>query len=155
MPDPEQEPASHQRSPVDVLHLVVAALAFLACLTLAVGAENTMVGIEADLLRLVDRLPSGLADFLVGLVQLVALVTPLVAVAVVLVLRRFRLAALVITVPLVAAVLEALLASGLDRLQLPCWPRPWPSSPGSPGPPSPARPGSAGRRRAPLWPARG
>jgi len=119
VPDPEQEPAPYQRSPVDVLRLVVAGLAFLACLTLAVGAENTMVGIEADLLRLVDRLPSGLADFLVGLVQLVALVTPLVAVAVVLVLRRFRLAVLVIAVPLVAAVLEALLASGLDRLQLP------------------------------------
>ena len=60
MPDPEQEPASHQRSPVDVLHLVVAALAFLACLTLAVGAENTMVGIEADLLWLVDRLVRGM-----------------------------------------------------------------------------------------------
>ena len=119
MPDHEQEPAPYQRSPVDVLRLVVAGLAFLACLTLAVGAENTLVGIEADLLRLVDRLPSGLADFLVGLVQLVALVTPLVAVAVVLVLRRFRLAVLVIAVPLVAAVLEALLASGLDRLRLP------------------------------------
>src|SRR4029450_13622460 len=115
----DRQPAPYHRSPVDVLRLVVAALAFLACLTLAVGAENTMLGVEADLLRLVDRLPSGLADFLVGLVPLVAVVTPLVVVAVVLVLRRFRLAALVIAVPLVAAVLEALLASGLDRLQLP------------------------------------
>jgi undecaprenyl-diphosphatase len=119
VPDLEEEPAPYQRSPVDVLRLVVAGLAFLASLTLAVAAENTMAGIEADLLRLVDRLPSGLADFLVGLVQLVAVVTPLVAVAVVLVLRRFRLAALVVVATLVAAVLEALLASGLDHLELP------------------------------------
>jgi len=61
VPDPEQAPT--QRSPVDALHLAVAAVAFLLCLALAVGAENTMVGIEADLLQLVDRVPSALATF--------------------------------------------------------------------------------------------
>jgi hypothetical protein len=64
VPDPEQAPT--QRSPVDALHLAVAAVAFLLCLALAVGAENTMVGIEADLLQLVDRVPSALAPILPG-----------------------------------------------------------------------------------------
>ena len=104
MPDPAQEPARHERSPVDLLRLTVAALAFLLCLALAVGAENTMVGVEADLLQAVNRVPSALAVFFVGLVQLVALAAPLVLVAVALVLRRFRLAVLLVAVPLAAAV---------------------------------------------------
>ena len=117
--DPGQEPARHQRSPVDVLHLAAAALALLLCLILAVGAENTMVGVEADLLQLVDRVPSALTDFLVGLVQLVALVTPLVVVAVALGLGRVRLAVLLVAVPLAAAVLEGVLAGRLGRVRLP------------------------------------
>jgi glycosyltransferase 2 family protein len=119
VPDAEQGPASYQRSPVDVLHLVVAAFAFLLCLALAVGAENTQVGVEADLLLLVDRVPSALVVFLVGLVQLLALVAPLVLVAAALVLGRFRLAVLLVAVPGMAALLEAGLASRLDRLQPP------------------------------------
>src|SRR5512132_1385395 len=116
VPDAEPTPASSQRSPVDVLRLVVAVAAFLFCLALAVGAENTMVGVEADLLQLADRVPSALAAFLVGLVQVVALVAPLVVIAVALVLRRFRLALLLVTVPVAAAVLEDMLASRLDRI---------------------------------------
>ena len=119
MPDPAQEPARHERSPVDLLRLTVAALAFLLCLALAVGAENTMVGVEADLLQAVNRVPSALAVFFVGLVQLVALAAPLVLVAVALVLRRFRLAVLLVAVPLAAAVLEGVLAGRLDRLRPP------------------------------------
>jgi glycosyltransferase 2 family protein len=119
VPDPAQEPARHERSPVDLLRLTVAALAFLLCLALAVGAENTMVGVEADLLQAVDRVPSGLAVFLVELVQLVALAAPLVLVAVALVLRRYRLAVLLVAVPLVAAVLEGVLAGRLGRLRPP------------------------------------
>jgi hypothetical protein len=138
--DLEDAPAPQQRSPVDALRLVVAAAAFLGCLALAVGAENTMVGVEADLLRLVDRVPSELATFLVGLVQLVALATPPVVVAVTLALRRFRLAGLLVVVPLAAAVLERLVAARLGRLRPPRWSRPWPRRPGWPGPPSPARP---------------
>jgi glycosyltransferase 2 family protein len=113
------EPASYQRSPVDALRLAVAAAAFLFCLALAVGAENTMVGVEADLLQLADRVPSALAAFLVGLVQLVALVAPLVVIAVALVLRRFRLALLLVAVPVAAAVLESVLAARLGRLHPP------------------------------------
>jgi uncharacterized protein (TIRG00374 family) len=115
VPDAEQTPASYQRSPVDVLRLVVAAVAFLLCLGLAVGAENTMVGVEADLLQLVDRVPSPPAVFLIGLDQLVALVAPLVLVATALVLRRYRLAVLVVAAPAVAAELEGALGSRLDR----------------------------------------
>jgi uncharacterized protein (TIRG00374 family) len=98
-----------------VLRLVVAAVAFLLCLGLAVGAENTMVGVEADLLQLVDRVPSPPAVFLIGLDQLVALVAPLVLVATALVLRRYRLAVLVVAAPAVAAVLQGALGSRLDR----------------------------------------
>jgi len=116
VPDVEQAPVSYQRSPVDVLRLVVAAVAFLFCLALAVGAENTMVGVEADLLQLADRVPSALAAFLVGLVQVVALVAPLVVIAVALVLRRFRLGLLLVAVPVAAAVLEGVLVSRLDRI---------------------------------------
>lgn len=119
MPDPAQEPARHERSPVDLLRLAVAALAFLLCLALAVGAENTMVGVEADLLQAVGRVPSAQAVFLVGLVQLVALAAPLVLVAVTLVLRWYRLAVLLVAVPLAAAVLERVLAGRLDRLRPP------------------------------------
>jgi glycosyltransferase 2 family protein len=119
VPDPEQEAAPHQRSPVDLLRLVVAALVLLLCLALAVGAKNTMVGVEADLLQLADRVPSPLADFLVGLVQLLALATPLALLAVTLVARRFRLAALLVAAPVVAAALEGALASRLHRLRPP------------------------------------
>jgi glycosyltransferase 2 family protein len=119
VPDPAQEPARHERSPVDLLRLAVAALAFLLCLALAVGAENTMVGVEADLLQAVNRVPSALAVFLVGLVQLVALAAPLVLVSVALVLRRYRLAVLLVAVPLAAAVLEGVLAGRLGRLRPP------------------------------------
>jgi uncharacterized membrane protein YbhN (UPF0104 family)/tRNA A-37 threonylcarbamoyl transferase component Bud32 len=117
--DLEQARARYQRSPVDALRLVVAAVGFVVCLALAVGAKNTMVGVEADLLQLVDRVPSPVADFLVGLVQLVALAAPLVLLAVALVLRRFRLAVLLVAVPGVAAALEIALASRLDRLRPP------------------------------------
>jgi hypothetical protein len=106
VPDPEQEPAAYQRSPVDILRLAVAAAGFLLCLALAVGAKNTMVGVDADLLQLVDRVPSALAVFLVGLVQLLALAAPLVVLAVALALRRFRLALLLVIVPSAAAILE-------------------------------------------------
>jgi glycosyltransferase 2 family protein len=119
VPDPEQEPAADQRSPVDVLRLAVAAVGFLLCLALGVGAKNTMVGVDADLLQLVDRVPSALAVFLVGLIQLLALAAPLVVLAVALALRRFRLALLLVTVPVAAAILEEVLASRLDRLQPP------------------------------------
>jgi glycosyltransferase 2 family protein len=119
VPDPEQESAAYQRSPVDALHLAVAAAGFLLCLVLAVGAKNTMVGVEADLLQLVDRVPSALAVFLVGLVQLVAVVAPPVVLAVTLVLRRFRLALLLVTVPVAAALLEEVVAARLGRLQPP------------------------------------
>jgi uncharacterized membrane protein YbhN (UPF0104 family)/tRNA A-37 threonylcarbamoyl transferase component Bud32 len=115
VPDAEQSPASYQRSPVDMLRLLVAAAAFLLCLALAVGAENTMVGAEADLLQLVDRVPPPPAVFLVGLAQLLALATPLVLVTAALVLRRFRLAVLLLAVPVVAAVLEGALGSRLDH----------------------------------------
>ena len=74
-----------------------------------------MVGVEADLLQLVSRVPSPPAVFLVGLDQLVALVAPLVLVATALVLRRFRLAVLLVAVPAVAAVLEGALGPRLDR----------------------------------------
>ena len=111
MPDAEQEAAPHQRSPVDLLRLAVAALALLACLALAVGAKNTMVGVEADLLQLADRVPPTLADFLVGLVLLLALAAPLALLAVTLVMRRFRLAALLVVAPVMAAVLEGALAA--------------------------------------------
>jgi uncharacterized membrane protein YbhN (UPF0104 family) len=119
VPDPEQEPAAYQRSPVDLLRLAVAAVGFLLCLALGVGAKNTMVGVDADLLQLVDRVPSALAVFLVGLIQLLALAAPLVVLAVALALRRFRLALLLVTVPVAAAILEEVLASRLDRLQPP------------------------------------
>jgi uncharacterized membrane protein YbhN (UPF0104 family) len=119
VPDPEQEPAAYRRSPVDVLRLAVAAAGFLLCLALAVGAKNTMVGVDADLLQLVDRVPSALAVFLVGLIQLLALAAPLVVLAVALALRRFRLALLLVIVPSAAAILEEVLASRLDRLQPP------------------------------------
>jgi glycosyltransferase 2 family protein len=117
--DLEDGRAPQQRSPVDVLRLVVAAGAFLGCLAMAVGGENTMVGVEADLLQLADRVPSPLAAFLVGLVQLVALAAPPVLVAVALALRRFRLAVLVVVVPVAAALLERLVAARLDRLRPP------------------------------------
>jgi glycosyltransferase 2 family protein len=119
VPDAEQESAAYQRSPVDALHLAVAAAGFLLCLALAIGAKNTMVGVEADLLQLVDRVPSALAVFLVGLVQLVAVVAPPVVLAVTLVLRRFRLALLLVTVPVAAALLEEVVAARLGRLQPP------------------------------------
>jgi len=152
----EQEPAPYQRSPVDVLRLVVAAVAFLLCLALAAGAENTMVGVEADLLQLVDRVPSAPAEFLVGLVQLVALAAPPVLLAVALVLRRFRLAVLLVAVP----------GGGRrpgDRARVAA--RPPPAAPagagpgrgvlGGPGPRFPAQLGSAGPPPPSSWPAPG
>ena len=92
--------------------------------------------------------------FLIGLDQLVALVAPLVLVA--LVLRRYRLAVLLVAVPAVAAVLQGALGSRLDRRPPPLLERALNEKAWVAGAaPFPAPPGSVGRPRPWSWPAPG
>ena len=77
-----------ERSPVYVLSLVVAVFVFLVGLFLALVDKSALVGFESDVVEFFHKLPNPFERFLIGLSQFVAVLYPIVLVAVFLVLRR-------------------------------------------------------------------
>lgn len=75
----EQEIVDWVRYPADVARLVIAALVWCAVTGLAVLRPEPTRSVSLDLVRLLDGLPVGVAEVLVGVLQLAALVVPLVA----------------------------------------------------------------------------
>lgn len=76
------------RSPGDVLALLVAVAVSLLGILLAVLFQDGLIGFEQDLLLLIDRTPNTAEALFIGLVQIIALVAPIVLVGVLLVRRR-------------------------------------------------------------------
>jgi undecaprenyl-diphosphatase len=85
------EDVRYTRSPRDVLHLAVCAVLALLLVAAAVWAEDTILGSEQDLLRLLDFLPATLGRLLTGVVQLLSVVALLAGVVIPVVQRRLRL----------------------------------------------------------------
>jgi len=76
------------RSPGDVLALSIAVAVSVLGILLAEFFQDALIGFEQDLLLLVDRTPDTVEVLFVGLVQIVALVAPIVLVGVLLVRRK-------------------------------------------------------------------
>jgi undecaprenyl-diphosphatase len=92
----EPDRPSHVRSPVDALHLVVAVVLTLIGLLFAISAKDVLRGIDRDVAQLFDALPDSLHGFLVGIVSVLALVTPILLALLLLALRRFRMLGMIV-----------------------------------------------------------
>jgi glycosyltransferase 2 family protein len=86
-------PARRERSPADVLRLLLGLVLLAAGLLAATVARNTVVGAEADIVEAYDRIPDRLAEVLTAIAFVLAGALPLLAVAVLLLRRRYRRAA--------------------------------------------------------------
>ena len=84
------------RSPVDGLHLVVAAVITLIGVLFAIAGEDVLRSFDLEVARLFDGLPDGLERFVVGIVGVVALVTPILVALLLLALRRFRMLGMIV-----------------------------------------------------------
>jgi uncharacterized protein (TIRG00374 family) len=102
-----EEPAlpKHVRSPVDIVRLLVALVLTLIGILFAVLAKDVFRSLDLDIARLFHKLPDGLERFLIGLVGLLALVTPVIIALLLLAIRRYRL--------LMMVILAAALGAGL------------------------------------------
>jgi undecaprenyl-diphosphatase len=96
------EARSRYRHPGDVLWLIAAGLLLLLVLVLSAVAEDVLLGADAAVVRGVEP-DTVVGRLLVGLVQVIAVLAPLVAVGVLLWFRRFRLAASLIGTAVAAA----------------------------------------------------
>jgi glycosyltransferase 2 family protein len=101
-----------ERSPVQLLSLVVAAVVFLVGLLIAIADEGALLGFETDVLRFFSELPDPLERFLIGTAQFVAVLYPVVLAVAFFALRRAR----AIVVAAIAGGVSALLAWGLAEL---------------------------------------
>ena len=108
--------AGYRRSPRDLLRLVVYLGLLLVAALPTLYAEDSVLGLEEDILRLFDRLPVGVERVFVGLLQLtVVLVAAIVLVGVPLVTRRLRLVWMVLVGGLAADLAVRGLAWWLER----------------------------------------
>ena len=100
--------AAIERHPSDLLHLVVAT--FVAGIGLLAATEGSPAfeGVDRDLFELFSQGPHGLTNFVVELVQLLAVAVPVIGVIVLVLLRRFR--------ALLYAVLATVLAGAIASL---------------------------------------
>ena len=98
------------RSPSDVLRLVVALALVALGLLVRFAASEEMGDLERQVLALFDGLPGVLRRFLVGLIQVVALVVPLATMVTLVVLRRWRTLLLAV----LAAVVADLVVDGAE-----------------------------------------
>ncbi len=103
-----------ERHPSDVIHLVVAL--FLAALgaVLATWGASNLRSLDEHAVTFVTTWPNGFTRWLVELVQLLAVLVPLVAIAVLLYMRRFRALLYGLGVAVVAAFVAHLIIHALD-----------------------------------------
>ena len=111
------ERAKYVRSPSDVLRLMIALGVTLFGLILALGAPDTLIGLEEDLIRAVNKAPDNIEIVVLGLIQIVALAFPLFVIIVFMVRRRWlRLAMLVLAAGTAGTAVWALDKYLIDRL---------------------------------------
>jgi undecaprenyl-diphosphatase len=111
----EEETLRYVRSPVDVLRLVVFLSISLVLLGLVIGVEDSILGLERDLVEAFGFLSSGIERFLHGTLDLVHILLALFLLVTPLFLRRFRLFGYLITSSLVAGVLMTAIDTAVDR----------------------------------------
>jgi uncharacterized membrane protein YbhN (UPF0104 family) len=102
-----------RRHPADLARLVFAALAAAALAIVAAFAPGTVAAVSTDLIRLFRELPAGFIAFLVGFVQLLAILAPVVFTVALLWRRSQREFAAVAVGAAIAGVAVALLDSWL------------------------------------------
>jgi uncharacterized membrane protein YbhN (UPF0104 family)/tRNA A-37 threonylcarbamoyl transferase component Bud32 len=122
----ETPPSRRPFSAGDVLRLVVGLVLALAGVLLARLARSTIGGLESDLLRAFGRLPDGLEEVVLTLAQAATSLIPTVALVVLLVRRRWKVALLLLLTGVLATLAMALvdalvidrdLADLIDRLE--------------------------------------
>ncbi|HEY7073076.1 MAG TPA: hypothetical protein VH479_23315, partial [Acidimicrobiales bacterium] len=111
-PEVVLRPRGRERSPADVLRLLLGLALLGLGLLAATVARNTVGGIEADIVEGYDRVPDRIAEVATALAFILAAAVPLLAIVVLVVRHRYRRA--------LALLLGGYLASwvmiGLDRL---------------------------------------
>jgi glycosyltransferase 2 family protein len=85
-----------ERSPADVLRLLLGLALLGVGLLAATIARNTVVGAEADIVEAYERIPDRVAEVLTAVAFVMAAALPLLAVVVLLLRRRYRRAAALI-----------------------------------------------------------
>jgi glycosyltransferase 2 family protein len=99
------------RSPSDLLRLVIALVVVAIGLLVTFAARGPLGDLERAVLALFDGLPGVLRRFLVGLIQLVAIIAPVATAITLAVLRRWR----TLLLALLAGVVADLLVYGVER----------------------------------------
>ena len=121
--------APHERrpfSPADTVRLIVGAGLVLIGILVSVVAQETVKGVEEDLVEAFNRLPDSLESLVLSLAQLVTALVPAVAIVVLVLRRRWRVALLlllagglanVIMVVADALVIDRRLVDALDQIR--------------------------------------
>src|SRR3712207_5287058 len=81
--DQGRRPPGYHRSPRDLLRLVVYLLLLVAAALPTRYAERAVLGLESDVVALMDGLPRGLERVLVGVLQITVVAAAVAVVAVV------------------------------------------------------------------------
>ncbi len=102
------------RHPSDVARLVFTLVALAVLVLVAVVRDSELAGISTDLLILVDGLPRALVNGLVGLVQLLAVLAPAIALVVVVRARQWPLMFLMALAAAIAGVALVLLSGVVE-----------------------------------------
>ncbi len=102
------------RHPSDVARLTFSLVALAVLLLLAVLQNTQLAKISTDILELFSGLPDALVNGLVGLVQLLATLMPVVVVFALFRSRSWQLSLLMVLASLIAAVTMALLTGVVD-----------------------------------------
>jgi glycosyltransferase 2 family protein len=104
-----------RRHPADVARLVCALVVLVLLLAVARFEPDAVRSVSGELVRLFRRLPDGVEALLVGIVQIVGIGAPVVAVSVLVRAKRWRLLGLTALASGVAGAVMALLQGWLDR----------------------------------------
>lgn len=108
----ERSGSNIERSPVDAMTAIVAAVLLLAGVLVAIADRDALTGFEKYLLDFVDGLPEPVERFFIGLGQFVAVLSPVVALVVFVIVRHFR----TLWVGAIAGGVAALAAVGLETV---------------------------------------
>ncbi|MCU0269523.1 MAG: flippase-like domain-containing protein [Acidimicrobiales bacterium] len=111
VPDGEPSPPHWRRHPADVARLVFTVLVVAVLAVLGALDPASVKTVSTDTVRLFSHVPDGLASLLVGLLQLLAVVGPVVLVGALVARRSFRLLVLLGAAAGLAAAVMALASS--------------------------------------------
>ena len=106
--------AKRYRHPSDVARLLIALIVVGALALLEAIAPSGLLNVTVDILTLVSAIPSALTDGIVGLIQLVATLVPIVIFVVLVKNRRLILLSILVLAAAIAAVSMALVSGTID-----------------------------------------